>query len=393
MPHLKVVDMHNAGNAPTDAPLSRLRHAYTNRLEAALQAKREGKMVVGYLGNTVPTELILAAGCFPLMLSGAPEEATTLADQFLDDDFDGDLRSVYQRIVSGYFNFVDLIVIPRSSNGLLHLYYFLLETRRFLPQQVFPEVVLFDVLNTPYPSTGDYVTQRVVALKSTLEQNFACRISDDQCRAAIALVNQNRRALQDLNALRRQTVSALSGADFLIAVGAAQYMDRADHIELAHELVVQAVHMPSLSGMRLMVKGAPHDNAAFYTLVESQGARIVADDHLTGESTIEHLVDESIDPLTAIARHYHLHAPSIRSFPQSEQDQRFIETVMAAKVEGVIFFHDEFDDTLGWDYPAQKKMLDERGIASVFLQQQSYRAPDLTAQSAAIRDLLARSLS
>jgi benzoyl-CoA reductase/2-hydroxyglutaryl-CoA dehydratase subunit BcrC/BadD/HgdB len=256
---------------------------------------------------------------------------------------------------------------------------------------VFPEVVLFDVLNTPYQSTADYVYERVVALKSHLEKSFNCSIGAAQCHAAISVLNQNRLALQDLNALRRLSAPVLCGADFLTIVGAAHYMERAEHTELAQAVVTQAAHMPSFSGVRLMVKGAPHDTAAFYALVESLGAIIVADDHSTGERSIEHLIDESIAPLTAIAQHYHLHAPSIRAFPQSVQDQHFIEIVLAAKVEGVIFFHDEFDDTLGWDYPQQKKMLDQRGIASVFLQQQSYRTPDRAAQSAAVRDLMSRS--
>jgi benzoyl-CoA reductase/2-hydroxyglutaryl-CoA dehydratase subunit BcrC/BadD/HgdB len=177
----------------------------------------------------------------------------------------------------------------------------------------------------------------------------------------------------------------------LRAIGAAQFIGPASAEELCLALLAQADSLPALQGVRVMVKGAPHDNAGFYELVESLGAVIVADDHTAGERTIERLADESIEPLAALAQHYHLHTPSIRSFPQAAQDQRFIDIVEAAKVQAVIFFHDEFDDTLGWDYPEQKRLLDQRGIASVFLQQQSYRAPDRAAQRAAIEDLLARS--
>jgi benzoyl-CoA reductase/2-hydroxyglutaryl-CoA dehydratase subunit BcrC/BadD/HgdB len=344
-----------------------------------------GRPVVAYLGQAVPVELILAAGAFPLAMRGDPLEDTPLAERFIDDDFDGELKSVYQRIVSGYYNGADLIVIPRSSNGYLYLYYFLLETRRMLPDHPFPEVVLFDVLNTPYWSTGQYVQGRVRALKEKLEQVCGRGIADAALRDAIAVTNGCRGALQALNGLRR--AGRLPGADLLAAGAAVGCIGPQAAAGLALAITPQT---EARSGMRLMVKGAAQGDSGFYALAESLGALVVADDHATGEGSFEHLVDPVQDPVAALTEHYQLHVPGIRSFPQAAQDRRFMGIVAAAGVEGVVFFHDEFDDTLGWDYPEQKRLLDERGIPSVFLQQQSWRAPDRAAQEAALRALLER---
>jgi benzoyl-CoA reductase/2-hydroxyglutaryl-CoA dehydratase subunit BcrC/BadD/HgdB len=330
--------------------------------------------VIAYLGNAVPVELIVAAGAVPLLMRGDPSEDTPLGDVYLDDDFDGDLRSVYQRIVSGYYNHASLIILPRSSNGYLYLYYFLLETRR-LRAEPYPEVVLFDVLQTPFWSTGQYVYQRVWDLKKTLDRVTGKPITDAALTDAIATCNRTRRALLALNDLRRAVPPRVSGTSMLRAIAG----------------LGNAVPQDGLTGLRVMVKGAPHEDTRFYSLVESLGCVIVADDHTTGERAIEHLVDETVAPVAALADHYHLHAPGIRSFPQAAQDARFVEIVDAAHVQAVIFFHDEFDDTLGWDYPEQKRLLDARGIPSVFLQQQSYRAPDRAAQRAAVQDLISRS--
>ncbi|WBS00691.1 2-hydroxyacyl-CoA dehydratase family protein [Pseudoduganella sp. SL102] len=367
-------------------PLDALRRAYDERLAGATRARAAGTPVVAYLGNATPVELIVAAGAHPLLMSGDPREDTPLAERFLDDDFDGDLRSVYQRVVTGHYNLADLIVIPRSSNGYLYLYYFLLETRRMLPETTFPEVVLFDVLHTPYLSTGQYVLGRLAALKTRLEKLGGRAIDAAGLRQAIAVVNGSRAALQALNSLRRE--GRIAGADMLRATGAAGYAGPAAAAAMLRDACDEAARMPLRTGMRLMVKGAPHDNAAFYELVESLNAHIVADDHVSGERGFEHLVDEGIEPLAALAQHYHLHTPGIRSFPQAAQDRRFLEIVEQARVEGVVFFHDEFDDTLGWDYPEQKRLLEARGIPAVLLQRQSYRAPDRAAQQAAIRALL-----
>jgi benzoyl-CoA reductase/2-hydroxyglutaryl-CoA dehydratase subunit BcrC/BadD/HgdB len=363
-------------------PLAALRQACFDPQAAA------GRPVVACLGQAVPVELILAAGAFPLAMRGDPLEETPLAERFIDDDFDAELKSVYQRIVSGYYNAADLIVIPRSSNGYLYLYYFLLETRRMLPDYAFPEVVLFDVLNTPYWSTGQYVQGRVLALREKLEQLCGRSIGDAALRDAIAVSNGWRSALQALNGLRR--AGRLQGSDLLAAVAAAGCIGPEAAAELARAAAAQAAQSETRGGMRLMVKGAAQGDSGFYALAESLGALVVADDHATGEGSFEHLVDPVQDPVAALTEHYQLHVPGIRSFPQAAQDRRFMGIVAAAGVEGVVFFHDEFDDTLGWDYPEQKRLLDERGIPSVFLQQQSWRAPDRAAQEAALRALLER---
>jgi hypothetical protein len=65
-----------------------------------------------------------------------------------------------------------------------------------------------------------------------------------------------------------------------------------------------------------------------------------------------------------------------------------LELIGQAQVGGVIFFHAEWDDVLGWDYPDQKKLLGARGIPSVFLKKQSYRAPDRAAQRDAVLGLV-----
>jgi hypothetical protein len=49
---------------------------------------------------------------------------------------------------------------------------------------------------------------------------------------------------------------------------------------------------------------------------------------------------------------------------------------------------EEHDDTLGWDYPAQKAALDGLGIASLYLVKQSWRTPDRAAQRRAVEGFL-----
>jgi benzoyl-CoA reductase/2-hydroxyglutaryl-CoA dehydratase subunit BcrC/BadD/HgdB len=372
--------------------LSALRAACAEPYAAARVAHAEGRKVVGYIGHSVPVELIEAAGCFPVMLSGDPSQPTELADRYLDDDFDGAARALLQQILSGQCEFLDMLIVPRSSNELLHLYYFLLEIARIEPDLRLPRIELFDVLNTPFHSTGVYLQGRVAALIETLAQLSGVALDENALRPAIAQSNETRRALQALNGLRRQPEPGIAGSAVLSAIRAGGAMPRTTHAALLASLTdaASAAALATPDSPRLMVKGAAHDNSAFYELVESLGAVIVADDHLSGERIFEGLINTDADPVVSIAEHCQLNVPTVRSYPQTRQDARFVELLNEAKVQGVIILHDEFDDTLGWDWPAQKRILEARGLPYLLLDRQSYRRPDRQAQRTAVANLIAR---
>jgi benzoyl-CoA reductase/2-hydroxyglutaryl-CoA dehydratase subunit BcrC/BadD/HgdB len=366
-------------------PLPTIYEIYSAREQYARGDRGEG--IVGYISNNVPVELILAAGLVPIQLCGSADETTLTGDVYMEEIFDGYVRSLFNRLLEGRFNFCDLIVIPRTSEGLLQLYYYLAEARKWEPERHFPEVYLFDLLQTPYWTTGRYVRGRVDAFKQRLEALTHKPIEESSIRNAVAAVNHTRDLQRKVNALRRQTPPRLSGSDALRAFGAGGFVSPDDYRKLLTELL-EAPPSPMAPNTRVMIKGSPHDNIRFYELVERCGATVVADDHAGGERMFDGNVREADDLLDAIAFYYQTDSFSPRSYPQSDQDARFLANVEAAKVEAVIFFIEEHDDTFGWDYPDQMKALDRLGIPSLYLPFQSYRSPDTAAQEKAVRNFL-----
>lgn len=372
--------------------LEKLRAAYREREQAARSIHGNGAKVVGYFSNNVPVELIAAAGLFPVCLTGDPRQTTALGDRYMEEFHDGNIRSIFDRMLRGHYSFADLIVVPRTSESYLQLYYYLLEVRKWEPERRFPDLYLFDLLQAPNWTVVRYDRGRLDDLRHRLHRVAGRAMTDDAIRAAIAASNESRLLLDEVNRLRRRDPPLISGTDMLRIAGAAGFMAIADHSAALRAILAGADALSPIAGKRIMVKGSPHDDDGFYELVESCGAVVVADDHVAGERTFEHRVAEDGDPMEALTEHYHRHSPSPRSYPQSEQDRRFVELVEQARVEGVIFFHDEWDDVLGWDYPDQKKLLDTRGVKSLFLKKQSYRSPDRAAQRDSVREFV-RSLA
>ncbi len=368
----------------TKSAIDELKASYISREQQARARHARGEKVIGYFSWNVPEELILAAGMFPVQLSGSPDETTELGDQYMEDFFDGYIRSIFNRMLTGHFNFVDLIVIPRTTESYLQLYYFLQEIERLKPEHEFPELYLFDLLQTNNWLTGRYVRGRMDDFKQKLEQVSGKLIEQAAVTNAIKTVNRNRALLSQVNAFRREIPPKLSGSDLMRVTGASTFIEKSTHSQRLENLLDHADQLKPLSGPRLMVKGSPLDNTALYELIEACGAVIVADDHAWSERVFEHQVREDFDAMEALTEHYHLHSPSPRQFPQARQDEIFMNIVEQAKVEGVIFYIEEYDDTLGWDYPGQKKMLDAKGIPSLYLKKQSYRQPDEVTQKVAV---------
>lgn len=354
-----------------------LRSACERPFTAAQQAKESGQRVVAYLGVSVPVELIRAAGAFALQLAGDPALPTPLSEIYLDDEFDGEIRSLFDLIASGACNVADLIVIPRASNGLLYLYYSLLELRRLEPQRRFPELVLYDVLNTPNWTTGQYVLDCTRALHAQLGGTI------ESLEDAIAASNTMRQALHALNARRR--AGQLRGSTWWTVLRAARVMAPVAWLE-----AVGALGDEDTPSRRLMLKGYGQDTPALYLLAESLGANVVADDCLGGERALQLLVDETAEPLAALAEHYQCRVPTIRSYPQGREDAAWLALLKDSGAQGVLFYHEEFDDTLGWDTPDQKMALDTRGLSHALLARQSYHGPDREAQRAVLADLIER---
>lgn len=371
---------------PADA-LATLRQAYAHR--AAAPTAPGARCVVGYVTHNVPVELIRAAGLEPVQLVGSPDHATPTGDAYMENIFDGAVRSVFDRIITGAFNFCDLIILPRTSEGWLELYYILAEVRKWEPSWKFPDIYLFDLLQTPYWTTGRYVRGRIDDLRARLEQLSGAPMTDDALRAAIAQANRTRGLQGAVDALRHGAPPKLSGTDALTVFGAQGAMPPAEYQAALEGLL--SGEPPPVAGtpVRLMVKGSPHDTTRFYALVESCGAVIVADDHETGARQLNGPVEEEGDPWDSLAFYYQTRSFSPRSYPQSEQDERFLHDLATSGAEGVIFFIEEHDDTFGWDYPDQKKALDARGIPSLYLPLQSYRSPDEAALRTAIGHFIA----
>jgi benzoyl-CoA reductase/2-hydroxyglutaryl-CoA dehydratase subunit BcrC/BadD/HgdB len=285
---------------------------------------------VGCITQAVPMELILAAGLAPCRIFGDPATPPDRGDRYMEEEIDGEVRSIFDQLLRGRHGALPLILLPRVSEQHLQLHYYIAEVRTWEPEAPIPPVQIVDVMQTGFWSTGRYVHARMAELAARLGA-LGTPPTPRSLRDAIAATNSMRHALIRVNGLRRE--GRIAGSDLfrLTALFGAMPVD--EFLALADRLAFEAG--PPAAGPRLMLSGAAQDDPTLYEVIEAEGAHVAADDHVAGERIFSHLIDETLDPIEAIAEHYHLHAPGIRQFPQKPQDERFLATCRAA-IDGLL---------------------------------------------------------
>ena len=351
-------------------------------------AKADGRPVVGYLANTAPVELIRAAGFLAEQVTGSPQDDTPDALARMEPFFDGWVLSVFQRLIDGRLGHLEALVIPRSSEVMLQLYYHILEYRRLTPSARLPAPILFDILHTPFEVTARYNAGRLAALRDRLGALAGRPVGDAALANAIAEADSVRARLAAVNGLRTADRPRLSGSEMLRIIGASTVMAPADFIAAADALLANAQTLGERAGPRLLVTGSGHDTDAFHRTVEALGVTITGDDHAFGDWWFLDPVGDG-EPMRALLEKYHLNAPSPRTFPRERGDARLMLALERARPDAVIFFTEQWDDTLGFDYPTQRDLLAARGIPCLLMKEQSYRHPDRAAQVREVQGLLA----
>jgi benzoyl-CoA reductase/2-hydroxyglutaryl-CoA dehydratase subunit BcrC/BadD/HgdB len=357
-------------------PFEAMQKHYRQRDLAARQWKESGGQVAGYFCDKVPEEMILAAGFFPLRISGDPWGDTEAVDKYTEPFYEGFVRSMFNMLLTGRYDFLDFLIIPHSRDTIVSLYGMLLEIQEINPDLKLPDFYLFETLHTKFFLTELYNRDRMRELKKKLEEWSGKEMSSESLSRAIAIGNENRMLLKKVADLRAAEPPRISGVEALQIIGSSVLMLKEEHNKLLSQFLQKSDDLPARDGVRLFVTGSPLDNLQFYEVVESCKATIVAEDNCWGNRYSDNLISTSLDALEAIADAYQNKAPCTWAYPMSLRAEYCRQKAVEAKAQGAIFYISEFDYAQIWDFPDQKKALEEKGIPTICFKDQKYLLSD-----------------
>ena len=332
------------------------------------ECRARGLSPVGVLGAGVPEELLLAAGLAPVRLYGDRGRALTRTEEILEYCFSPVARGWFEKLTDGtYGRTLDALVLADSEDVVNRLYYYLRELHRTEPDAPVPPLLWLDVLFSRTAASKKWNENAIARFRASLEEFTGRAITDETVREAIGRCNDRRRAVRELDALRKCAAPRLTGTEMQIAVLAGWYTDASRHAELLRLLRRDAERFPEAAGVRTFWCGSDQEDTDVYEKLEAAGALIVGEDHGWSAAAFERDTDETLPVEQALAARVTSGPASAQKGSVRERVDGLLRRVDACEAKRVVFFSYRYEEAASWDYPSQKRALDERGIPSLNL--------------------------
>ncbi|MEO5361105.1 MAG: 2-hydroxyacyl-CoA dehydratase family protein [Nitrospirota bacterium] len=267
------------------------------RIEELIQAKEQGKKVIGTFCIFVPEELILAVDGVCIGLCSGAEVGSDSAETHIPRNTCALIKSFIGFKMSGlcpYVETTDLIVGETTCDGKKKAYEVF--------NKITGKVYVMEVPNKKNDSDMRLWKQEIRQFAEKLQAVTSKQITLDKLREAVKIVNEKRLALQRLSRLRGNDPAPISGLDALLINQISFFDDpvrfTAKLNELCDELDQRIGKGVAPAGSpRIMIAGSPMaiPNWKLHAVIESSGAVVVGEEACVGERNYRTLLDETFD--------------------------------------------------------------------------------------------------
>lgn len=309
--------------------LTRFNRMVQNSIDYATYAKKQGKKVVSIFCEYTPRELVLAAGAVPVCACGGSHQMALESEKELPANLCPLIKSSYGyhlEHANPIFEMSDLVIAETTCDGKKKMYELMgLEK---------PMHILELTQKPDETEAFDHWLAEVRKLKEKLETLTGNTITDEKLSNTIKMMNRERK-------LRRTTASlsskGLKGSEILEAKSLIACIP--EDLEAYEDIIAQAQVLPDEKSdkPRILMTGVPmpHGAEKVIDLIEEAGAKVVVQESCTGVKPILEDVDETGDPLTAIARKY-FHLECSCMTPNKGRFSLVDKLITEYKPEGII---------------------------------------------------------
>lgn len=257
------------------------------RVRELLDAKAQGRIVVGSFCVFVPEELILAVDGIAVGLCAGAEFGTEAAERFVPRNTCSLIKSAFGfalERVCPYLAASDLVVGENTCDG---------KKKNFEEfAQLVPRFIQLDMPQTRSAHGRELLTSEYRRLAAELERLSGRTITVESLRQAAAIANAKRAALARLMRLRAADPAPISGLDALLIEQVAFYDDPV-RFTGAVTALCDELDARVAAGRGVFPKGAPRvllsgcpmavPNWKVSAIVEAAGAVVVGEESCVGE--------------------------------------------------------------------------------------------------------------
>ncbi|UUV17981.1 double-cubane-cluster-containing anaerobic reductase [Fusobacteria bacterium ZRK30] len=304
------------------------------------ELKDSGKSIVGTFCTYTPKELIYAAGAVPVSLCSLSEETIPAAEKHLPKNLCPLIKASYGYALTDkcpYMYFSDMIVGETTCDGKKKMYELLGELK---------DTYIMQLPQTQDKERGmDLWKEEISRFKDKLEKKFNVSISKEKISEAISQINDERKLLKEFYSLGKLTPPPLSGYEMHKVLNGVSYtFDKKIQNEKIREIIENLKEIDrnnnskvSVKAPRILITGCPIGGVAEKIIkpIEDAGAVVVTYENCGGAKNLDRLVDETIDPIQALAEKY-ISIPCSVMSPNTDREDLLKRLIDEYQVDGVV---------------------------------------------------------
>jgi benzoyl-CoA reductase/2-hydroxyglutaryl-CoA dehydratase subunit BcrC/BadD/HgdB len=305
---------------------------------ALKEEKEKGRKVVGYYCVFSPVELIEATGAIPVGLCATKQDTIPDAEKVLPRNLCPLIKSSYGFAATGkcpYFHFSDVVMAETTCDGKKKMYELM---SKFKP------MIVLDIPNTTNTDWRvEHWTREINRAKAYFEEHLGTEVTKEKLSEVIKMYNDERKLLMELVELNKHDPAPLSGTDLLkVLWGKSFQINREEFTAKVKELIAEIKELLKTSeigkkGPRILVTGSPTGvgQEKVMNIIQEAGGQVILQEACSGIKSLIDLVDETIDPIEALARKY-MDIPCSCSSPNSRRLEITENLVKEFDIDGIV---------------------------------------------------------
>lgn len=285
-------------------PFEYFKNSMSHETDYVRDEKRRGKGVVGIYCEFTPRDLILAAGASPVCLCGANQRTVASSETVLPANLCPLIKSSFGYILTNrcpFYVVCDLIVAETTCDGKKKMFELIAEKK--------DTHILELTQKVETDKAFEHWLAEVRELKVKLEKKYDKTITDGMMREAIHTMNEERKLLVKAQRLGERKPSIVTGKELALlryrVAGMPQHQRMLERfIEKVEQRAAEGYTAAPEHAPRVLLTGCPtaQGTEKVIEVIEECGGVVVVQEACSGIKPIEEMVDETIDPLEAIAK-------------------------------------------------------------------------------------------
>ena len=314
---------------------------------------------LSYVCSYVPAEIIMAAGLIPRRM--IPEAQPFEGEAYLHPNTCGYLKSLLASLIGGGASETAGLVLANCCDGMRRLNDICNAAPNVAP------VFFIDVPKKKDPDSIEFFSSELRRFATDLEARFrGARVSKESINGAIRTCNDVRRLMHEILLSQRYPGSSVRGSSVfnLCIEGADTDAESfADALRAFAEKSREPKQAVVETGPRVVLTGNAMHQPDLIGLIEESGGKVVClDTCIVGRHHDRLVVENSEDPVRALAERYLLRAPCARMEGIEERFLYLKDLVRDSRANAIVYCMTKFCDAYAYDAPFMRNRFREAGI-------------------------------